>query len=104
MHCFDIIPLDTSGCRKRRRFAAPADERGDWVYAINLALATYQCMRNDVGRRTAADTGGRPPLVSPSLSVSERRDSCGEDKSMMSVHAGVGGCRSGNKWTEGIFL
>lgn len=44
VHCFDII---RSKCQvsSSRTFAASADERHEWVYAINLALAEYSRKR-----------------------------------------------------------
>jgi len=43
-HCFDII---RSKCQvsSSRTFAASADERNEWVYALNLALAEYSRKR-----------------------------------------------------------
>lgn len=51
VHCFDIImespPQDISDQQDerqnmKRRFAASADERNEWIYAINVALAEFK--------------------------------------------------------------
>mmetsp|Transcript_10402 Transcript_10402/g.15439 ORF Transcript_10402/g.15439 Transcript_10402/m.15439 type:complete len:425 (+) Transcript_10402:142-1416(+) len=51
VHCFDIVmegaPHDMNDQQDqrhnmRRTFAASADERNEWIYAINLALAAYK--------------------------------------------------------------
>ena len=89
MHCFDIIPLDGSGSRKRRRFAAPAHQRNEWIYAINKALATYQCMKGD--RRRGLQRAAEESLRNR---MDTEQTSC-----VTGVASG-----DGNWWTEGSFL